>query len=346
MKLRNAKDLSNQLRKGLTPAYIIAGDEPLQIEEACDAIRTEAREQGYTDRIVHHVDNNFSWQEILNEANSLSLFASRQLIEVRVAFDKIGDGKKVLQEYAESIPPDTILMLITSRITKKHESAKWFAALERHSTYLQIWPIEPHQMVGWITQRLKRNKLHAEPDAITLLADLLEGNLLAAAQTIEQLSLVADKQAITVETVQHVVADNARYDVFGLTDAVIAGDIRHSLRIYNGLMAEGVEPTILLWALTKELRLCNHIASGVRQGMSVDAMINQIASAHKQVPFLLQKKKSGYQKFIHHHGERNIREMIAKAAVIDRALKGAEPTLNANDELLGLTMRMAGLSFP
>ncbi len=345
MKLRNLRDLPNQLCKPLSPVYIVAGDEPLQMEESCDAIRTAARKQGYSDRTVHHVDSaHYPWQEILAEANSLSLFANQQIIEVRVPFDKIGEGKKVLQAYAENPPPDTILMLITSRISKKQESVKWFAALERIAVYMQIWPIEPHQMADWIGQRLKRNNLRAEPDAITLLANLLEGNLLAASQTIEQLKLVTDAEdTITLEMVQSVVADNARYDIFGLTDAVIAGDIAHSLRIYNGLIAEGTEPTIILWSLTRELRLCSQIAAGLRQGMSLDALINQVASIHKQVPFLLQKKKSLYSRFVQRHGERTIRDMIARAAKIDRTLKGAEPTLNAHDELLALTTHMAGL---
>ncbi len=345
MKLRNLRDLPSQLRKQLSPIYIVAGDEPLQVEESCDAIRTAARDQGYTDRTVHHVDSaHYPWQEILAEANSLSLFASQQIIEIRVPFDKIGEGKKVLQAYAENPPPDTILMLITSRISKKQESVKWFAALERVGVYMQIWPIEPHQMADWIGQRLKRNNLRAEPNAVTQLANLLEGNLLAAAQTIEQLKLVTDAEdVITLETVQNVVADNARYDIFGLTDAVMAGDVAHSLRIYNGLIAEGTEPTIILWSLTRELRLCSQIATGLRQGVGMDTLINQVASTHKQVPFLLQKKKSHYYRFVHRHGERTIRDMVSRAAKIDRTLKGAEPTLNAHDELLSLTMHMAGL---
>ncbi len=343
MKLRHLNDLSNQLRKELAPVYIVAGDEPLQIEEACDSIRAAAREQGFTDRTVHHIDSaNYPWQDILAAANSLSLFASRQIIEIRVPFDKIGEGKKVLLAYADHLPQDTILLLITSRITKKQESIKWFSRLEKRGVYAQVWPIEPHQMPGWISQRLRRNGLNAEADAITLLADLLEGNLLAAAQAVEQLKLTTG-DIITLDTVRNVVADNARYDVFGLADAVLAGDVRHSLRIYNGLATEGTEPTILLWALARELRLANHMASGLRQGSSIDTVIDQVAGAHRQVPFLLKKKKGSYQGFVRRHGERGIREMIARAALIDRILKGAEPQLSAGDELLELTMRMAGM---
>ena len=345
MKLR-LDQLQSQLRKDLAPVYIVSGDEPLQIEEACDGIRATARKNGFTDRIVHHIEPGFAWQEILAEANSLSLFASRQLIELRVPFDKIGDGKKILQEYAEHLPQDTMLLIITTRITKKQEKAKWFSALEQKGVYVQVWPVEPHQMPGWISQRLKRNGLNAEPEAVTLLADLLEGNLLAAAQTVEQLKLLSGDQVITIDTVRNVVADNARYDVFGLADAVLAGDIRHSLRIYNGLLAEGTEPTIILWSLSRELRLANHMASGLRQGMGIDAAVEQVARPHKQVPFLLKKKKNSYQSFIRRHGERGIRDMISKAAKIDRVLKGAEPELNAGDEMLGLTMRMAGMPTP
>ncbi|WP_281645156.1 DNA polymerase III subunit delta [Parendozoicomonas sp. Alg238-R29] len=341
MKVR-IDQLQGQLRKNLAPVYIVSGDEPLQIEEACDTIRRAARDNGYTDRIVHHVDPGFSWQDIMVEANSLSLFASKQLIELRVAFDKIGDGKKVLQEYAERLPPDTMLLLITTRITKKQEKVKWFTALEQQSVYTQIWPVEPHQLPGWISQRLKRAGLNAEPEAVTLLADLLEGNLLAAAQEIEKLKLLSD-QVITVDTVRNVVADNARYDVFGLADAVLAGDVRHSLRIFHGLLAEGTEPTIMLWSLSRELRLANHMASGLRQGMGLDAIIEQVARPHKQVPFLLKKKKNNYMSFIRRHGEKAIRDMIERAALIDRTLKGVESNYNTNDELLGLTMRMAGM---
>lgn len=338
--------LQGQLRKNLAPVYIISGDEPLQIEEACDSIRKAARDNGYTDRIVHHVDPGFNWGDVMAEANSLSLFATKQLIELRVAFDKVGDGKKLLQEYAEHIPPDTLLLIITTRITKKQEKTKWFAALEQKGVYVQVWPVEPHQLPGWISQRLKRAGLNAEPEAITLLADLLEGNLLAAAQEVERLKLLASDQVITVDTVRNVVADNARYDVFGLADAVLAGDVRHSLRIFNGLIAEGTEPTIMLWSLSRELRLANHMASGLRQGMALDAVIEQAARSHKQVPFLLKKKKNNYMGFIRRHGERAIREMIDRAALIDRTLKGVEQNHSTQDELLGLTMRMAGMPTP
>ena len=345
MKIRQDQ-LTGQLRKGLAPVYIVAGDEPLQIEEACDTIRLAAKNSGFTERIVHHVEPNFSWQEVLAEANSLSLFATKQLIELRVPFDKVGDGKKILEEYAKNLPQDTLLLIITTRITKKQEKIKWFAALEKVGCFVQIWPIEPSQMQGWIANRLKKAGLVAEQDAVILLADLLEGNLLAAAQEIEHLKLLSGSETVTVDTVQNVVADNARYDVFGLADAVLSGDVRHSLRIFNGLNTEGTEPTIILWALTRELRLANHMASGLRQGMTIDAVIEQVARPHKQVPFMLKKRKGHYINFIHRHGERTIRDMINHASRIDHMLKGADSEGNPTDELLGLTMHMAGLPTP
>ncbi len=343
MKLGKPEQLENQLKSGLATFYIISGDEPLQIEESCDLVRAKARESGFTERTVYHVDNGFDWGEVVEAANSLSLFAEKRVIELRVREGRFGDGKKVLQACAERPPEDTVFLIITSRIDSKASKAKWFTAIEQAGVWIPVWPVEHQQLPGWITRRCQRAGLKAEPEAVTLLAERVEGNLLAAAQEIEKLRLLATDGKVTVDTIREVVSDSARYDVFGLVDAAMSGDTRHAVRIFNGLLSEGTEPPILLWAIARELRLLSHLSRKVSQGVGLEMAMDQIARSHKAVPFMLKKRKALYQSCIRKHSERKLRAMLEQASTIDEALKTGSKTCNSKDELLDLVLSLSGL---
>ena len=327
----------------MAPVYIVSGDEPLQLEEACDTIRAAARQQGYTERVVYTVEAGFSWPELLNESGNLSLFASRKLLEVRVPFERTSAGKDVLLHYAKQPPPDTLLLLKTNRIPKAKEKTAWFAAMAARGVHVRIWPVEPAQLPGWIRSRLQGAGLQIEPEALALLSAAVEGNLLAAAQEIERLKLLACDNRVTVETVREAVADHARYTAFDLADAAIAGQAEHSLRIYRTLVAAGTELYPILWALTRELRLANHLAGCLRQGSPLAQAIEQIARAHKQIPFLLKKKQGHYQQFVYRLGERRIRDCLKKAAQAEAQIKGAgvDTGQPATEVLADLVMTMA-----
>ena len=343
MKLGKFEQLENQLRSGLAPFYILSGDEPLQIEEGCDLIRARVRESGFAERSIYHVDNGFDWSEVVGAASNLSLFAKRRIIELRIREGRFGDGKKVLPACAERPPADTIFLIITARIDNRTSKTKWFTAIEQAGIWVPIWPVEHQQLPDWITRRCQRAGLKAEPDAVTLLAERVEGNLLAAAQEIEKLRLLATDSIVTVDHIRKIVSDSARYNVFGLVDAAMSGNARRAVRTFNGLLSEGAELPVLLWALARELRLLSHLSRKVNQGVGLEMAMGQIARSHKAMPFMLEKRKALYQGCIRKHSERKLRAMLERASTIDEALKTGSKTCNPEDELLDLVLSLSGL---
>ena len=253
MKLAPAQ-LNKHLQGALAPVYVVSGDDPLLCQEAADAIRNAARQQGFDERQVFSADANFDWGTLLQAGASLSLFAQRRLLELRLPSGKPGDkGAAALMEYCANPAEDTLLLVSLPKLDGSAQKTKWGKALIEgaHCQFIQIWPVDVHQLPQWINQRLQQAGLSAQRDAVDLIAARVEGNLLAAAQEIEKLKLLAEGNQITVETVQAAVADSARFDVFGLVDAMLNGEAAHALRMLEGLRGEGVEPPVILWALAR-----------------------------------------------------------------------------------------------
>ena len=259
--------LEATLKKGLLPIYFFSGDEPLQLGEAADAVRRHAREQGYTEREVMHVDKGFDWNELLMASNSMSLFAEKRVIDLRLPSGKPGkDGGAALVEYAGRPPEDTVLLISSGKVDKRSQSAKWYTALDKVGATLQVWPVETADMPRWLDQRLRSRGLQTEKDAVRVIADRVEGNLLAAAQEVDKLVLLNGTGALSLEQVESAVADSARFDVFGLVDAALEGDAPRLTRMLDGLRGEGVEPILVLWALARELRSLADMAAQNESG--------------------------------------------------------------------------------
>lgn len=221
------EQLSSALQKQLAPIYLISGDEPLLVQEACDQIRSSARQQGFNERVLYHGDKSFDWSQLLSEANSLSLFADRKILELRIDNGKPGDaGSKALVEYASQPSEDNLLLIVTPKLDGNAQRSKWFKALDKVGVTVQIWPINEQQLPHWLEQRLRTAGLNADRDTISLLAAQVEGNLLAAAQEVEKLKLLAPEGQVTPEMVSGMVTDSARYDVFSLIDKALHGDSR------------------------------------------------------------------------------------------------------------------------
>jgi DNA polymerase-3 subunit delta len=250
----NSEQLTAALARGLAPMYLVSGDEPLLVGEAGDAIRAAARQAGYADRQVFFIDRSFSWDGLLNASQSLSLFAEKRLFELRMPSGKPDKGAAQLARLAESPPPDVICLIVTDKLDKKTSDAPWVRAVEKHGVWVPIWPVETAALPGWLRARAKALKVEIEPPAAQLIVDRVEGNLLAAKQELEKLSLLTDGKPITSELVLKSVGDSARYDVFQLAEAAAAGDAPRAMHVLLGLKSEGVEPTLILWALLRELR--------------------------------------------------------------------------------------------
>jgi DNA polymerase-3 subunit delta len=238
----------------LAGIYLVSGDEPLLVGEAADAIRAAARTAGYADRQVFFVDRSFSWDELRLASQSLSLFAERRLFELRMPSGKPDKGAALLAELAAQSAPDLTYLVITDKLDRKVSDAAWVQAIEKHGAWVPILPVEAAALPGWLRTRAKALHLEIDPEASQLIVDRVEGNLLAAQQELEKLGLLANGETIGVDLVLRSVGDSSRYDVFQLAQAAAAGDAVRALRVLLGLKSEGVEPTLILWALVRELR--------------------------------------------------------------------------------------------
>lgn len=337
MKLAPAQ-LAKNLQGTLAPVYIVSGDDPLLCQEAADAIRAAARQQGFDERQVFSADSSFDWGTLLQAGASMSLFAERRLLELRLPSGKPGDkGAAALIEYCSRPAEDTLLLISLPKLDGSAQKTKWGKALVEgtQTQFVQIWPVDAGQLPQWIRQRLSQAGLAATQDAVELIAARVEGNLLAAAQEIEKLKLMAEEGQITVETVQAAVADSARFDVFGLTDAILNGDAAHALRMLEGLRGEGVEPPVILWALSRELRVLANLALQFSQGMPLD---KAFSSAR---PPIWDKRKPLMSKALQRYSAKRWAELLMDAQRIDAQIKG-QAVGSPWSSLSRLSLLMAG----
>ena len=322
--------LAGQLKGALAPVYLVAGDEPLQREEGADRIRVAAREQGYSDREVFVVERGFDWQALLSASASLSLFASKRILELRLPTGKPGTkGAEALVAYAADPAADTLLLVICDE--RPEGNASWVSALDKAGVYLQVWPVEPREIPAWVTQRLKSRGLQPTPDAVALIAGRVEGNLLAAAQEVDKLALLHSAGPLDADAVAEAVSDSARFDAFKLVDAALAGDVSRSVRVLEGLQAEGEEPVMVLGALLRQLKELASLAIEIESGQPPQRVLAGIWERRRPLVqgALKRRKAQGWQR------------LLRRAQTADLVMKGRAPG-RAWDELLQLTTALAG----
>jgi DNA polymerase-3 subunit delta len=247
--------LSAHLEQQLLSVYLISGDEPLLSGEAADAVRARARARGFTEREVHFMERGSDWDDVRASAGNMSLFGSRRVVEIRMPTGKPGvAGAAALVSMLEVDDRDTVFLILTPRLDRDAQGSSWVKAVESRGAWVQVWPVDADRMVGWLRARARRLGLEVTNEGIELLAERTEGNLLAAHQELEKLRLIAQGGRISADSILMSVADSARFDVFQLGEAVLAGDAERALRMLAGLRAEGVEATLVLWALSKAVR--------------------------------------------------------------------------------------------
>lgn len=281
------EQLEQHLARGLAPLYLVTGDEPLQVNEACDAIRRAARAAGHDNREVMEAGTGFDWNGLAAEANALSLFAEKKIIDLRIPGGKPGrEGGQALAEYCERPPQDTLLLISLPKLDRAQQNSKWFKSLEQLGVIVQIWPLEVHQLPQWIEQRMRRAGLQPDREAVQMIADRVEGNLLAAHQEIEKLLLLHGPGPIDAEQLAAAVADSARYDVFELVDSALRGEPARCLRILEGLRGEGVAPPVVLWALHREIAQLAGLAADIAKGLNVDHAMTRAKIWEKRKPLV------------------------------------------------------------
>ncbi|HVN43391.1 MAG TPA: DNA polymerase III subunit delta [Steroidobacteraceae bacterium] len=333
--MRTSPDgLPKVLARGLPSACLVTGSEPLLIEESCDLIRHAAREQGFAEREVHFLERGFDWDALLSDANNLSLFATRRLIELKLKGGPDVGGAKHLAELAMRPPPDTLL-LVAGELEPRSQKAAWVGEFERHGWLVVGQPVERERLPAWISARLEARGVALEAEAAELLAERVEGNLLAAQQEIERIALLKPGARLDAAATAEIVSDNARYDVFELAAAAMAGQAPRALRILAGLRGEGLEPPLVLWALVNDLRALSRVVQLAARSRSLeDAFRAAQVWSSRQAPLRVALRRLSAPQ---------IEALLLAAARADRVAKGSLRG-DAWVEIEGLVARMAGVA--
>jgi len=329
MKVR-PDQLNNHLQKQLADIYFLCGDEPLQVMESADRIRLEARKRDYTEREVMDVDAQFDWNMLLDAGNSLSLFSEKRILELRLPTGKPGKvGSQILQEYAQRPAEDAVLIISSGKLEGSAKNTKWFKTLDQQGVVIQCWPVNAEQLPAWINNRLQSKGIVADREAVQLLADRVEGNLLAAAQEVDKLFLLHGAGKLNFEQTASAVADSARYNIYDLVDSALVGDVVRTARIIGGLKNEGIEPVLMLWALSREVRMLAQISEA---NTSADAVMAKLR--------VWENRKALIRKALSRHSSVRWKGFLKRCAKIDKVIKGVEQG-RVWDELLMLSTQIA-----
>ncbi len=333
--------LNAQLRPPNRALYWVSGDDPLLMLEAGDAIRSFLRKQGFEQRDLFHVDKNFDWNNFFQLTSSLSLFAEKRVIELRFASAKPDEeGKKALQHFIDNPSADIAVMIIGPKLDKATTSTKWFGNLTANALLVKVWPLKREELPNWLNTRLKAAGISASRDAVAMLADRVEGNLLAAVQDIERIKLAyADNNGtakqLEASDIAEFVSDNSRLTSFDLIDATLLGETSRAQKILQGLRAEGVHPLPILATFTRELDSLLPMLAQKEQGQTSEVIMRnaRVWSNRKTAvkSSLARLSKSEAWQLLHH------------ARLIDGAIKGMN-LANPWDELSLLSLRLSGAS--
>jgi len=328
----SANQLNSHLKNSLLPCYLVTGDEPLLVAEALDAIRAAAREQGFGSRELYIATTGFDWTDLKSAAANLSLFAEKRIIELRLPTGKPGvKGSAAIAEMTGQAGDDLLFVVSAPKLAGGGATSKWVKALEAAGGYTQIWPVAIRELPAWINARMKNAGLQPDRDAVQLIADRVEGNLLAAQQEIEKLRLLHGEGPICAADVDAAVVDSSRFDVYKLVDAAVAGDAARAVRILAGIRTEGLEPVIVMWALTRELRTLARLAESIQSGVDLSTGLRQAR--------VWQSRQGLVRACIGRHQAANFYQLIQLGARADAAAKGqlrADPWQLATQIVLGL----------
>jgi DNA polymerase-3 subunit delta len=320
--------------KKLSPIFIVSGDEPLLSQEAADAVRSTARQLEFTERETFDIDARFDWNLVFNETNTLSLFSDKKILELRITSGKPGDkGSKALCELCENPNDSNLILVILPKLDKGAYQSKWMKTLESKGVHIQVWPVTPEQLPRWINQRLVQCGIEASQGAVDILADRVEGNLLAAMQEINKLKLLSLEGKVNADIMSTVVADSARYNLFSFVDKVLDGDAQSAAKALRGLENEGTEPLALLWAITRELRTLNKASHQILLGNSKDKALKSAGVWDKRIPI--------FRKALSRLSAAHLRMLMHQASAIDRGVKGLRQA-DIWDELTTLVLSFAG----
>ena len=313
--LLKGEQLAAHLDRDLKAVYVVYGDEPLLVIEAADAIRAAARRKGFDEREVLTAISGFNWNELHLATGNMSLFGGRQLIDLRIPTGKPGrEGGKAIQDYCARPSPDALLLVTLPGLDWSEEKATWLKALTEAGVAVKLIPPNLAELPAWIAGRLRRQQQKTGNDALRFIAERVEGNLLAAHQEIQKLALLYPAGELSLQQIQEAVLNVARYDLDGLREALLSGDVARLTRTLDGLQQEGEAPPLVLWAMTEEVRALAQVKAGQKQGQPVDALLKEAR--------VWGARQSLFKRALPRIKESTANAALEDAARIDRMIKG------------------------
>jgi DNA polymerase-3 subunit delta len=328
------EDLADHLARGVKALYVVHGDEPLLALEAGDAVRAAARTAGVVERDVLVVEPGFKWDAFLGANANASLFGDRRFVDLRIPSGKPGvEGGKALEAYAANPNPDNVTLVTLPRLDRATQSSAWFSALADVGVTVAVYPVDRDALPGWIAARLARQRQRATRETLTFLAEACEGNLLAARQEIEKLALLLPEGELAHGAVEAAVADVARFDIFELSEAWLAGDAARAVRILHALEAEGEAPTLAIWQLSEDVHALAAVTTLVRSGTPASAAVRSARVWGKRQPAL--------ERAVQRVPASQIAPLLCATARLDALSKGIGRG-NVWDELATTALVLAG----
>ena len=314
----DSTDLRNHLKRGLNTLYIVHGDEMLLNLEAADSIRSAAKSNGFEDRTVLIAENRFDWSKLKEQSQSVSLFSSNKIIDLRIPSGKPGKlGSDALQSFTQRLPENTVTLITLPALDRSGRSSKWFSELGKVGISVEVKKVYREQLPRWITHRLKLQNQTLEQSALQLIAERVEGNLIAAHQEILKLGLLLPEGHLSEEDVRNAVVDVARFDPFDLGPAILNGDKTLLIRILRGLEKEGLAPPLVLWIIAEEAKILLRVKRALGEGLNMRS-----ACADAGAWGLRQKL---IPNIVHKLTHEMLRNAVIKASEIDKQIKGLQP---------------------
>jgi len=311
----SSEQLAPRLLRGLSPLYVFFGDETLLTLEAADCVRNEARRQGYVARDILFVETGFHWGDLLTQANSMSLFGDRKVVDLRIPSGKPGvEGAEVLRKYCGALPQDVITLITLPALDRQTQNSKWFEALNEVGLVVVARRVDRHVLPQWIGQRLKLQRQDTDQLTLDFIAECVEGNLLAAHHEVQKLGLLFPPGTVTFEEAKSAILDVARYDPFQVGESILKGDSARLVKILGGLRGEGAPPPLILWVISEQASVLLKLLLGLGTGKSLAQLMrdNRIPSSRQSLLSSALKRL----KFEH------LQRILIHSAKIDRVIKG------------------------
>jgi DNA polymerase-3 subunit delta len=330
----NPAQLAPHLQRGLAPVYLVAGEEPLLLQEALDAIRAAALAKGFSEREVLDAERGFDWQRLLDTCNMPSLFAPRRIVELRSASAPDAAGAAALTGLAKNPAPDVLLLVTLGKLDSRARNAAWYGALDTAGASLYVWPLKPEELPCWIEARLRAAGLRCDAEGVRLLAERTEGNLLAAQQEVAKLALLYPAQAIGLAQIEAAVADSAHYEVFGWLNKIMSGDVRGAVRGLEGLRDEGVELLAILAVMANGLRQLARAAAAYQRSRNAGAAVEAAGVFRSNQP--------AFARAVERSRNSQVLGWLRDCANIDSLAKSSGTQSAAWEELLTLVLAASG----